>query len=336
MFEFLKEIARGKRGARDLTYEQACEAAQKIVSGEATEAQIGAFFIAERMKEETPDEIVAFIETLRKHSRSLIEDGKGIDCAGPYDGRKSSFMATIPAAAVLASAGVPVTLHGAKTLPPKFGVVLEDVLSRLGIECSVGNRERLAERFERDRFVYIATEEYCPPLARLRPLREQIGVRTLLHTAEKYLLLTNAPYMIVGIFHGTVLQKTAEILSRLPLKKAIVIQGIDGSEDVTTDRKSQGLLVENGRTDTFTVDPQELGIFQKLPKERMEAAQQAKEILAVLNGEKTIYRNMVLLNSAIRFWLADTVGSIEEGIELAAFSLDSGKAKKQFEKWLET
>src|SRR5690606_25514091 len=109
MERFLKEVARGKRGARDLILDEAREAARLIVDGNATPAQIGAFLVAERIKTESEEEILAFAEALREKARRLADfghegkagPGTGIDCAGPYNGRRNTFFASWPAAFVL-------------------------------------------------------------------------------------------------------------------------------------------------------------------------------------------------------------------------------------------
>lgn len=116
MRDILKEVARGKKGAKDLPYEEALRGARMILSQEATSAQAAVFFVAERIKMETADELLAFVEALRSGSTQHRIPG-GIDCAGPYDGRKKSFFASFPAAFVTAACGVPVTLHGGRSLP---------------------------------------------------------------------------------------------------------------------------------------------------------------------------------------------------------------------------
>lgn len=123
MQQWIKEVARGKRGARDLAYEEAKQAAEAIVTGNASPAQTAAFLIAERIKTESPEELLAFTEALRNSSETLslskaVKDAV-IDFAGPYTGRHS-FLATIPVSLLLSGYGIPAFLHSSDAYRPSM------------------------------------------------------------------------------------------------------------------------------------------------------------------------------------------------------------------------
>jgi anthranilate phosphoribosyltransferase len=332
MILFIKEVGRGKRGARDLTYEEAMRAAELIVSGEATAAQTGAFLVAERMKMESIEEILAFVHALRSHSRLHPVEGS-FDCAGPYDGRTRTFMATLPVAFVLAACGLPATLHGSPSLPPKWGVTLCDVLRELGVpaEEAGGN---FAAGADAAGFLFVPTEAWCPPLAQLRTIRQELGLRTVFNTAEKLLRFSDAKYMAVGVFHGTVFEKVSKLLMDLGVQRGMVIQGMEGSEDLAVDKPTRTYMIQDGASELFIVDPELYELQAEMPDVEWTAAQQAAVTLDVLRGEAEMpYLHLVLLNSAVRLWIAKKAGSIEEGIYLAKHSLDKGKALQAFETW---
>lgn len=316
MFPFLKEVARGKKGSRDLTYEEAYEAAELIADGKVSPAQIGAFLIAERMKGESSEEITAFTRVFRKRSKTLTIPG-GLDCAGAYDGRAHSFFATIPAAAVLRSSGIPVIFHGSETLPPKYGVVLQEV-----IDCLGGKRAWTGG----DPLYYLPAEELCRPLGALRPTRQELGVRTILNHVEKWLNLGGTQSIIYGVFHLTAMNLSCEVMRNLGFQRGLVVQGVDGSEDIPTNRVSRAILIDGERTEEIQIDPTALGLFRPLVKERIPAAEQVKLIRRTLEGEATDFQPMVLLNSAVRLWLMKKAESIGEGIEIARNKLVSGEA----------
>ncbi|UFJ39622.1 anthranilate phosphoribosyltransferase [Brevibacillus humidisoli] len=334
MFELLKEVGRGKRGAKDLTYDQAAMAAEMFLNGTATTAQISAFLMAERIKTESVEEILAFIDVYRRDA-FLYPMPTSLDCAGPYDGRRASFLVTLPAAFVLSACGLPVTLHSSPSLPPKWGVTLLDVMRLLHIPFE--NKKALCLAAAESGVLFIPTEDWCPALHRLRPLRMEIGVRTLFNTVEKLLRLSDPSSVTVGVFHGTALEKAAQLLIRLGIKRGIVVQGMEGSEDVTVSRRTRTLLIQEGHSEPYMVEPALLGLQTELPDVIWTAERQLQTTIAVLNGEaEQAYHNLVLLNSALRLWGAGHADTLAEGVEMASHALDAGLALEQYHRWLNT
>lgn len=335
MISLLKEVGRGKRGARDLTYEEAFRAAELIVTGSATQAQIGAFLIAERIKMESTDELRAFIDVLRKTSQLYPVQGS-FDCAGPYDGRTRTFVATLPTAFVLAACGLPATLHGSKKLPPKWGITLTDILEALKVPAAESSYDVLIAAAKRTGFLFVPTEEWCPPLGKLRELRQELGLRTVFNTAEKLLRFSNPSYMAIGVFHGTVFEKITNLLVELGINNGIVVQGMEGSEDLAVDKRTRTYVIKNGVSELFIVDPEMFELLVEVPVVEWTAELQAQTILSVLRNEAELpYLNAVLLNSAIRLWIGEKAGSIEEGIYLARHAIEQGHALKKYQEWTE-
>ncbi|HZG58765.1 anthranilate phosphoribosyltransferase [Paenibacillus sp.] len=336
MIELLKEVGRGKRGARDLTFDEAALAAERILEGQATDAQIGAFLVAERIKMESTDEIAAFAEALRRGSLKHPMEG-AIDCAGPYDGRTKSFYATLPTAFVLAACGVPATLHGSQPLPPKWGVTLPDVIAQWGVDVAAeAGLERLLRAADASGFLFVPAELGCPKLARVRDIRTQLGLRTVFNSAEKLVRYSDAPYLAFGVFHGTVFEKMAQLVARLGYRRAIIVQGSEGSEDLPVHKRSRLYLVQDGAAELMIVDP-EVYQLQGEPEETdWTAERQAATAVAVLQGAAPLpYTDMTILNAGVRLWLTGAAGTIDEGLDLARVTLSSGQALKKYAQWLE-
>lgn len=350
MIELLKEVGRGKRGARDLSYEEAADAASRIVTGLAEPAQIGAFLMAERIKMESVDELAAFVDVLRGHA-ARVRLPTGIDCSGPYDGRRDAYMASFAVAFLLAGAGLPATLHGAATLPPKRGVVLHDVLLAAGIQP---HRVPIdgAVRIARDTGVlYAHADIWCPPLARMRPIREQLGMRTVFNTAEKLIDYAHAPFIALGVYHNTVFERLSALLTRLAYRQAAIVQGIEGSEDLHADRPTRVLFVQDGEARLILVDPRQYGMdAAKAPAIPWTPAAQLRVTESILQGagsgsgtgtsaeaaapdDLAAFSNQVLLNGALRLQLAGRAESIREGIELGRRSIASGDAWQAYANW---
>lgn len=334
MLELLKEVGRGKRGAKDLTYEQARQAAEMIRTHKATPAQIGAFFMAERIKTESLDEILAFTDSYRQAITPFPIPGS-LDCAGPYDGRRTSFYATLPTAFVLAACGLPVALHSSPSLPPKWGIALTDLMQELGVPLHADTRDIYTKAATASGFLFVSTESWHPDLQAIRPLRLEIGVRTVLNTVEKLLRFSDAPYMAIGVYHGTVFEKVAQLLVKQGIEKGIVVQGMEGSEDVSVQKPTRTLLIHGDSYESLLIDPAAFGLKADLPEMEWTPRLQLDTALAVLKGEAALpYRNMVLLNSALRLWVTGSCSTIEEGLKRAEQTLEQGLAWKQLQLWL--
>lgn len=332
--KLLKEVGRGKRGARDLTYEEAFEAAEWILTQKATPAQTGAFFVAERIKMESVAELEAFVVSCRKHAfRSPIQEG--IDCTGPYDGRTKSFFASFATSFLLAAYGLPVTLHGSATLPPKRGVTLHDMLTSVGIHVEKLSKERSIDIAKQTGILYVPSEQWCPPLAALRPIREELDMRTILNTVEKLMDYAHSPYLIFGVFHNTVFNRMSELLHHLGYRKSLIVQGVEGSEDLHIDRPTRTYLVENGDASLSIIDPELFGLDAVLPEQiEWTADKQIQVTEEVLQGRGHMaYMNQVLLNAAVRLYIANKVDSIEQGLYNCRPLLENGTAWELYCRW---
>ncbi|MFA9559994.1 anthranilate phosphoribosyltransferase [Evansella sp. AB-rgal1] len=336
MNSLLKEVGRGKRGSRDLTYDEAFRAAEFILNGVATPAQIGAFLIAQRLKMESTEELIAFLDVCRGESYIHPIEG-GLDCAAPYDGRSRSFYAALPTAFILTACGIPVTLHSSPTLPPKNGVTLYEMLQQLQIKVDSLNKHTLIHAAEKSGFLFVPTEKWCPPLARIRDLRTELELRTLFNTVEKLLRFSDAPNMTIGIFHGTVVDKIAKLVRQSGVQQSLVIQGMEGSDDISVERRTRAYWVSEEKKEWIVIDPELLELQATYPEMNWTVEQQCDTFLSVLKGNSPLpFYHTVLLNAGVRIWLCGKSGSIEQGIYEAKYILDNGHALDSFNQWKET
>ena len=334
MSQILREVGRGKRGSRDLNYTEALTVAEKILKQEVSPAQTAAFLMAERMKMENVEELEAFVHACRNSAERFTTFQNGLDCAGPYDGRTKSFMATFPVAFVLAAAGLPVTLHGSDPLPPKWGVTLSVLLKEVGIDTHKMDREDARSAALRSGVMYVSSEDWCAPLRKLRPLREELGFRTVFNTAEKLIDYNHSPYLVFGVFHNTFLDRIAKLLTRFNYRRAYVVQGMEGSEDLYIDRPTRVYAVEDSDMKLELVDPAAYELDMPVPELVWTAAKQLEVAESVLSGEGHIaFVNQVLLNGGFRLYVAGRVNSIEEGIYTCQGLLESGAAYRIYQQW---
>ncbi|MDX8044824.1 anthranilate phosphoribosyltransferase [Gracilibacillus sp. S3-1-1] len=334
MQQWLKEVARGKKGAKDLDYEQTTQVAESILTGEATTAQIAAYLVAERIKTETPEELLAFIHTLQRHSDrlSVAEEvqAKTIDFAGPYNGR-NSFAATIPVSLLLAEHEVPAFLSASDTLPPKYGTSLKEIFVELGINAGKDVADTEGKLLT-NHFAFVDTEKYSPKLGGLREIRKEIGVRTLFNTVEKLVNIAKAKNVMLGAFHRTAINKLEGVFQKLDYEHVYIVQGLEGSEDVPVHRNSFVFDWTPEGLESFIVKPAEYGLsYKEFDKSvKLSAKQQATIIESIFTGEGKeacpYYYNQTLLNAGLRYYLFKITDSIEEGIELAKEQIRSERA----------
>jgi anthranilate phosphoribosyltransferase len=336
MIQWIKAVGTGKTGSRDLTYDEAVAVAHAISRGEATDAQIAAFLMAERMKGESDDEIMAFIDVFRRYSLPLTSFSDSLNCAGPYDGR-NYFPITIPVSLMLASVGFPQVLHGTVSLPPKLGVSLKELLEGLGIHIEVGAIEW--ERIFSDNHIgFIWSEQMCPPLARLRHIREEMGLRTLVNTVEKVINPIHSKHIVIGVNHKTAMQHLVQILPKAGFQTAYIVQGIEGSEDFPIYKSSALRKVTAWGDESSMIDPAMFG-FHGSPLEKIDKEKQIQILQRIIAGDNAAdiqtERDHVIFNAGLRLFWFDRVSSFEEGFYLAKQLYSRKEAQRVLNRWVE-
>lgn len=341
MQQWLKEVARGKRGSKDLDYHQTKEVAQAIINGDATDAQIAAYLIALRLKSESHEELLAFVHAFGDHSEKLESTQQPIiDLASPYNGR-NTFMGSIPTAILMAEHGLPVFLHGSDALPPKYGVAMKEILAQIGVDISL-NAASLLKTITEAGIAFASTEEFSNSLGKLRKIRKELGVRTLLNTVEKLLNLANAESIMMGAYHRTAINKIAPIFKGLSYKNVYVVQGMEGSEDLPVHRNSFIFKITENEMESSIVNPEEFGLLApEMDKDiKLTAKEQSDITMAILSGENSkilqYYYNQVVFNTGIRYYLFGAAASIGEGIEITKEQIREQKGLRQLGKWKTT
>jgi anthranilate phosphoribosyltransferase len=336
MRQWIKAVGTGRKGSRDLTYDESAAVAHIICRKEATDAQIAAWLMAERMKSESVDEIMAFIHVFREYCAPIQSFTNSINCAGPYDGRRL-FPVTIPVSLLMASVQVPQVLHGGDSLPPKEGTSVKELLEALGV--NVHEDVPLWERiFSNVHINFVWTEKLCPPLGYVRHIREQMGLRTMLNTVEKVINPVQSTNLIIGVNHKTAVQHLIHILPGSGFETSYIIQGIEGSEDLPIYKNSAIRKVTAYGDESSIIDPNMFG-FTSAPLEEINKEQQLHLLQRVIQGEDSLElkkeRDHVIFNTGLRLFWFEKVSTYEEGFYLARSLLQRKEASKTLNKWIE-
>lgn len=327
MSDSLKPILAKVAESRPLNEEEAKSAFDTIMSGDATEAQIGAFLMALRIRGETVDEITAAAQTMREKMNRVKAPEGAIDIVGTGGDAKGTLNISTATALVVAGCGVPVAKHGNKALSSKSGAA--DVLSSLGVNMDA-SLKTVEKAISQAGIGFMMAPLYHSAMKHVGPARVALGTRTIFNLLGPISNPAGVKRQMTGVFDKKWVRPLAEVLGRLGSEKVWVVHGSDGMDELTTTGKSFVAEYVDGNVHEFIIDPQELGL-ELVQEEDLKGGNSdynAAEIHALLDGENGPYRDVVLLNAAASLMVADKCTSLREGIDIAAEAIDSGKAKE--------
>ena len=316
---------------RDLSYETAVNVMNDIMSGECTDAQIGAWLTAMRMKGETPEEIAAGISVMRSNCVKIkCSDSAAVDIVGTGGDGIGTWNISTAAVFVAAGAGVTVAKHGNRALSSKSGSA--DVLSSLGINtsCSVETMEKaLAE---------IGVSFLFAPL--LHPAmkyaigpRREMAARTLFNLLGPMTNPAGVSRGLIGVFDKHYCKILAEAAASLGEKHMIFVHGFDGLDELTVTASSYVCEVKNGVLQEYEFNPEEIGLKLWPLADLLGGTPEnnAAELKAVLEGKEGAYREAVMLNAAAGIYTSGKAESLQLAIKMAGDSIDSGRALEKLE-----
>lgn len=315
---------------QDLSSELASAVIEDLLAGNLTPTQIGGLLFGLRLKGESPDEIAAFARNLRQAGLKINAPEGALDTCGTGGDGSGTFNISTTAAFLVAAAGVPVAKHGNRFSSGRCGSA--DVLEHLGVALNTTPLQN--EELLRDiGIAFLFAPLYHPAMAKVAAERRELGIRTIFNLLGPLLNPACTPYQLLGVSSLQLLPKMAQALKLLGAKRAIVVVGEDGLDEVTLTANTQAVLIEEEEITSFVIKPAELG-FRYCSLNELKGGSpmdNARITLRILQGEKSPRRDIVLLNAGTALYAAAKVPSIPEGIALAAEILDSGKAFAKFE-----
>lgn len=325
----MKGFAKGPSSLRDLDPATAERAMELILLGATTPAQISGFFLIGRAKGNSPAELAAFARAMRSFSLyiSLPAAPPTVSVTGGFDGKLRTFNVGAAASLLAAAAGGRMLLLGCEETPPKEGRTVFDALRGLGVEVSQ-SLNRAAVSLTQQGFAATTMERYLPELHALLPLRREMVVRTALNVSEKLFSPVRESRFLVGVNHRSHVEAVPAALAELGVRRALVIQGIEGSDEAPLDGNSALVWVGEEEIEEFRISPESLGLPRgtkaHIPWSSPE--DESRLLLNALDGEEGPVRNLVLYNAALRLWVADEDISLLDHLERARVALDSGAA----------
>jgi anthranilate phosphoribosyltransferase len=326
--DVISRLVEGKH----LSREESAAVMGEIMEGQATQAQIGSFLTALRLKGETPEEITGFAETMRKKA-TRIDPGPGtiVDTCGTGGDAKGTFNISTAAAIVVAGTGVTVAKHGNRSVSSRCGSA--DVLEALGVNTQAPVN-LVEESLRQAKIGFLFAPLLHSAMKHAIGPRREIGIRTVFNILGPLTNPAGAQYQLIGVFSGDLTETLAEVLRRLGLKAAMVVHGKDGMDEISTTATTKIAWLDNGSIKNFELIPEEFGIDRARPEDLVveNADQSAAELTALLAGKPGPIRDIVVLNASAVLLVAGKAADFPEGITMAAESIDSGAAKASLEK----
>jgi len=315
----------------DLTRDEACEAMSSIMRGETTPAQIAGFLVALRAKGETADEIAGCADAMRGRVLAVHPRRDDlVDTAGTGgDGARTLNISTA-AALVAAAAGAGVAKHGNRAVSSASGSA--DVLEALGFELEQ-QPERIARSIDELGFGFLFAPAHHPAMRHAAAVRRELGTRTVFNLLGPLTNPAGARAQIVGVYSPGLVRTIAEVLARLGTRRAFVVHGAGGIDELSPCGPNQACEVVGGDVHERTIDPEELGLERCSPEELRggSPAENAQAIRNVFAGEPGARRDAILLNAAGAIAAAGRADDLQDGLELARRAVDSGAAAERLE-----
>jgi anthranilate phosphoribosyltransferase len=330
MESFKPYIAKVATGA-SLTRDEARAAFDALLSGEVTPAQAGGFLMALRVRGEALDELVGAASAMRGRMLRVEAPPDAIDIVGTGGDHSGSYNISTLAAMIVAGCGVPVAKHGNRAASSKSGAA--DVLVALGVKIGL-DPPALERCLAEAGLCFMFAQTHHASMRHVAPVRVELGTRTLFNLLGPVSNPAGVDRQLLGVPSGAWLEPLTEVLRELGARRVWTVHGSDGLDEITTTGPTSVVALENGVIRRFAITPEEVGFATAKPEELKGAdpAHNAAELRAVLDGARTPYRDIAILNAAAALMVAEAASDLRDGVERATRSVDSGAAKGALER----
>ncbi|KJS19300.1 MAG: anthranilate phosphoribosyltransferase [Clostridiaceae bacterium BRH_c20a] len=325
--EAISKVTKGE----NLTQEEANGVMNEIMGGNATDAQIGSFLTALKMKGETSEEITGCAQVMREKALPLkSRHSVLVDTCGTGGDGTGTFNISTTSAFVAAGAGLAVAKHGNRSVSSQSGSA--DVLEALGVKIDLAPNE-VEQVLNQIGIGFLYAPNFHKAMKYAIGPRKEIGIRSIFNILGPLTNPARAQYQVVGVYAAKLTEVVAQGLERLGVKAAYVVYGAGGLDELSTLGPSKITQLNNGSIKTFEISPEDFGLSRsQLNCLKGGNAQHNAEITRrVLLGEKGPHRDIVVLNAAAVFSATGLTGRLEEGVKLAQDIIDTGQALEKLE-----
>lgn len=315
---------------KDLEAEEAEALMRAIMGGGMPDAEIAGVLVALKMKGESVGEISSFAKVMRENAVRISPKVEGalVDTCGTGGDSSNTFNISTTAAFIAAGAGLPIAKHGNKSVSSKSGSA--DVLEALGGKMLPP--EKVEECMERVGFGFMFAPFFHPAMKNVMPARKALGVRTVFNVLGPLTNPAGAGAQVLGVFDGGLRETLAEVLNSLGTERAMVVHSV-GMDELGLG-KSEVAEVKGGKVESYSLEAGEFGLSSGKVPTCASAEESAAIVKGVLGGEEGSARDVSVLNAAAAIYVGGKAADIREGVEIAAESVDSGKARGKLEEFV--
>ncbi len=299
-----------------------------LMEGEATPSQIAGLLMAMRVRGETVPEITGAARAMRARMLAVAAPEGAIDTCGTGGDASGTYNISTAAALVIAAAGVPVAKHGNRAASSKSGSA--DVLAALGVALDAP-MERVQAALDQAGIAFLWAPRHHAAMRHVAGTRTELGTRTIFNLLGPLANPGRVTRQVVGVFAAHWVRPLAETLGRLGATHAWVVHGTDGLDELSTTGETLVAEWHQGRVREFRVTPEDAGLKRANPVllKGGDAAENAEALTALLAGDASAYRDIVVLNAAAAFVVAGRAPDLKAGAALAEATIDSGAARKK-------
>lgn len=322
----IKEAIHTLSEHKDLSFDQAKEAMNEIMSGQVSPAQMGAFLAMLACKGETIEEITACAQVMREKAQAVQHDQDVFEIVGTGGDEAFTFNISTTAGFVIAAAGVNVAKHGNRSVSSKCGAA--DLLEELGVVLELNGDQNKAV-LDQTGMCFMFAPVYHQSMKYAAPVRKELGIRTVFNILGPLANPAGATMQLMGVYKEELVEPLAQVLANLGVKRGAVVFGQDGLDEITACDTTTVCEINEGQLKTYKIAPSQLGLpmAKKGDLEGGDKVVNAGILKEVLSGQdKGAKRTAVLMNAGMSLYIAKPELTLQEGIALAQDMIDSGKA----------
>ncbi len=317
------------RAGKDLTEDQMIKAMTIIMEGHAGDDEIKEFLTLLTAKGETVEEITGAAKVMRKKASTIKAPYGSVDCCGTGGDKSGTYNISTAVALTAAACGVTIAKHGNRAASSKSGAA--DVLEVLGVKLDPPH-EVIEQALERVGFAFLMAPQHHQAMRHVAPVRKDLGTRTIFNLLGPLANPAGTKYQLIGVYDRKWVRPMAETLKNLGTKSAWVVHGSDGLDEITTTGETYiAKLDPEGNITEQTLTPEDFGLPLLTAPDKLkggDAEENAKALRAVMEGQKSAYRDIVIANTAAVLCIAGKDSDLKAAAAKAANALDSGGAKE--------